>query len=75
VVFVRCRSCRLFNRLLYATSIFEGSAYLCWRSIGIAGGVATAVVIGLLLGEELSYAKLAGIVLVVIGGIVLVAYK
>ena len=31
--------------------------------------------IGLLLGEQLSYAKLAGIVLVVIGGIVLVAYK
>jgi drug/metabolite transporter (DMT)-like permease len=43
--------------------------------IGIAGGVATAVVIGLLLGEQLSFAKLAGIVLVVIGGIVLVAYK
>jgi hypothetical protein len=35
----------------------------------------TAVVIGLLLGEQLSYAKLAGIVLVVIGGIVLAAYK
>jgi drug/metabolite transporter (DMT)-like permease len=30
---------------------------------------------GLLLGEQLSVAKLAGIVLVVIGGIVLVAYK
>jgi uncharacterized membrane protein len=43
--------------------------------IGIAGGVATAVVIGLLLGEQLSFAKLAGIVLVVIGGVVLVAYK
>jgi drug/metabolite transporter (DMT)-like permease len=42
---------------------------------GIAGGVATAVVIGLLLGEQLSFAKLAGIVLVVTGGIVLVAYK
>ena len=43
--------------------------------IGIAGGVATAVVIGLLLGEQLSFAKLAGIVLVVIGGVVLAAYK
>ena len=43
--------------------------------IGIAGGVETAVVIGLLLGEQLSFAKLAGIVLVVIGGVVLVAYK
>jgi drug/metabolite transporter (DMT)-like permease len=43
--------------------------------IGIAGGVATAVVIGLLLGEQLSFAKLAGIVLVVIGGTVLVAYR
>jgi uncharacterized membrane protein len=43
--------------------------------IGIAGGVATAVVIGLLLGEQLSFGKLAGIILVVIGGIVLVAYK
>jgi len=43
--------------------------------IGIAGGVATAVVIGLLLGEQLSFAKLAGIVLVVVGGVVLVAYK
>jgi drug/metabolite transporter (DMT)-like permease len=43
--------------------------------IGIAGGVATAVVIGLLLGEHLSFGKLAGIILVVIGGIVLVAYK
>ncbi len=40
--------------------------------IGIAGGIATAVVIGLLLGEQLSLAKLAGIVLVVLGGIVLV---
>jgi len=43
--------------------------------IGIAGGIATAVVIGLLLGEQLSLAKFAGIVLVVIDGIVLVAYK
>jgi drug/metabolite transporter (DMT)-like permease len=43
--------------------------------VGIAGGVATAVVIGLLLGEQLSFAKLGGIVLVVIGGIVLVASK
>jgi uncharacterized membrane protein len=43
--------------------------------IGIAGGVATAVVIGLLLGEQLAFAKLAGIVLVVIGGTVLVAYR
>src|SRR5262245_10250777 len=43
--------------------------------IGIAGGVATAVVIGLLVGEPLSLAKLAGIVLVIVGGIVLVAYK
>jgi uncharacterized membrane protein len=43
--------------------------------IGIAGGIATAVVIGLLLGEQLSFAKLAGMVLVVIGGIVLVAYN
>lgn len=42
---------------------------------GIAGGIATAVVIGLLLGEQLSFAKLAGILLVVIGGIVLVADK
>jgi uncharacterized membrane protein len=33
------------------------------------------VVIGLSLGEQFSFAKLAGIVLVVIGGIVLVAYK
>jgi multidrug transporter EmrE-like cation transporter len=32
--------------------------------VGIAGGVATAVVIGLLLGEQLSFAKLGGIVLV-----------
>jgi uncharacterized membrane protein len=43
--------------------------------IGIAGGVATAVVIGLLVGEPLSLAKLAGIVLVIVGGIVLVAYR
>jgi drug/metabolite transporter (DMT)-like permease len=43
--------------------------------IGIAGGVATAAVIGLLLGEHLSFAKLAGIILAVIGGVVLVAYK
>jgi drug/metabolite transporter (DMT)-like permease len=43
--------------------------------IGIAGGVATAVVIGLLIGEQLSIAKLAGIVLVVVGGIVLVTDK
>jgi drug/metabolite transporter (DMT)-like permease len=42
---------------------------------GIAGGVATAVMIGLLVGEQLSFAKLAGIVLVIVGGIVLVAYK
>jgi uncharacterized membrane protein len=41
----------------------------------LPGGVATAVVIGLLLGEQLSFGKLAGIILVVIGGIVLVAYK
>ncbi len=39
--------------------------------IGIAGGIATAVVIGLLLGEQVSLAKLTGIVLVVLGGIVL----
>jgi multidrug transporter EmrE-like cation transporter len=43
--------------------------------IGIAGGVATAVVIGLLVGEQLSLAKLAGLVLVIVGGIVLVVYK
>ena len=43
--------------------------------IGIAGGVATAVVIGLLIGEQLSVVKLAGIVLVVIGSIVLVTDK
>lgn len=43
--------------------------------IGIAGGVATAVVIGLLVGEQLSFAKLAGIVLVIAGSIVLVIYK
>jgi transporter family protein len=43
--------------------------------IGIAGGVATAVVIGLLIGEQLSIAKLAGLVLVVIGSIVLVTDK
>jgi drug/metabolite transporter (DMT)-like permease len=43
--------------------------------IGIAGGIATAVVIGLLIGEQLSVVKLAGIVLVVIGSIVLVTDK
>jgi len=43
--------------------------------IGIAGGIATAVVIGLLLGEQLSLAKLTGLVLVVLGGIVLVVNK
>jgi uncharacterized membrane protein len=43
--------------------------------IGIAGGVATVVVIGLLVGEQLSLAKLAGLVLVIVGGIVLVVYK
>jgi uncharacterized membrane protein len=43
--------------------------------IGIAAGVATAVVIGLLVGEQLSLAKLAGIVLVIVGGVILVAYE
>ncbi len=43
--------------------------------IGIAGGIATAVVIGLFLGEQISVAKMAGIVLVVLGGIVLVVYR
>lgn len=43
--------------------------------IGIAGGIATAVVIGLLLGEQLSLAKVAGLLLVALGGIVLVIYK
>ena len=43
--------------------------------IGIVGGIATAVVIGLLIGEHFSVMKFAGLLLIAGGGIILSVYK
>jgi uncharacterized membrane protein len=43
--------------------------------IGIAGGIATAVIIGLLIGENFSLMKFAGLLLIAGGGIILALYE
>jgi|SRR5665213_1155195 len=43
--------------------------------IGIAGGIATAVIIGLLIGENFSLMKFVGLLLIAGGGIILALYE
>jgi hypothetical protein len=43
--------------------------------IGIAGGIVTAVVIGLLIGENFSVMKFTGLLLIAGGGVILSVYK